>query len=175
MVRRLSRSYAEPNIDAIASYRRRLIKSIRTYYSRSHPKHSEFFAGLTPDEVSQHLHVDLTEIEHQVTLSLLGAFEARLRIDYAIRCEQRYRDSLSRAFRELHKRHGLRVHLEEQIMATWERVMPELKSELQELRSAMKYRHWLAHGRYWLLKARVERFDFQYTYVLVSRMTSYLC
>ena len=62
---------------------------------------------------------------------------------------------MSREFREMHKKRDARVSLEEDILAAWLEhsnalsVRPRLVSDLK---TAFKYRHWLAHGRYWTPK-----------------------
>ncbi len=125
-------------------------------------------------EIQRELNEAKNEINLQYSLSLLSAIEAYFRIDFAIRCEKRYKDKLSRSFRKLHKHHGFHVHLENDILAAWEEHTSGMKTLLNELRQAFRFRHWLAHGRYWLLKVKVERFNFPYLYTLASFVSTKL-
>lgn len=173
-MRRLSRSYQEQNINSIAEYRMMVVHALRFYYSSDNPEFNVIFANKTIEEIQRELRKAENEVDLQSSLALLSVLEARFRIDYAIRCEKRYKDELSRRFRELHKHHGFRAHLENDIFNAWEVHAPGMKGLISELRQAFKYRHWLAHGRYWLLKVQIDRFDFQYLYSLTSMASTML-
>lgn len=168
MTRRLSRSYEEKAIETIAEYRTRLIASLSLYYSAMNPRFELLFAGQSYSEVRRQYDQDKEELDRQTSLELFSAIEAQFRIDYAIRCEHRIKDPLSKAFQNRHKRRGLGVHLENEILRDWEEYGSFPKSTIRELRQAFKFRHWLAHGRYWLIKADVRRFDFPYLYQLAE-------
>jgi hypothetical protein len=145
-----------------------MIRALALYYSGVNPRFALVFAGRSYDEIRRRYTDDRTELERQISLELLSAMEAQFRIDYAIRCERRYKDSLSRAFRERHKQRGLNVRFEDEILSDWEEHSAYLKSALNEIRQAFRFRHWLAHGRYWILTADVGRFDFGYLYQLAN-------
>ncbi len=172
MTGRLSRSFEEQKIDNIADYRARVMRALRLYYSIDNPEFTWVFANKAMVEIQRELTEVTNEFNLQCSLDLLSAIEARFRIDFAIRCEKRYKDDLSRSFRELYKHHGLHVHLEDDILAAWEEHTSGMKMLLNELRQAFKLRHWLAHGRYRLLKAKVERFNFSYLYTLGSTLSA---
>lgn len=174
MAMRLSRSFQEQNIDSIADYRARVIRALRLYHSSDNPEFTHLFAIKAMEEIQRELDELRNELDLQCSLGLLSAIEARFRIDFAIRCEKRYKDDLSRSFRELYKYHGLYVHLEDDILAAWEAHTSGMKVILNEVRQAFRFRHWLAHGRYWLLKVKVERFDFRYLYTLASTVSTKL-
>lgn len=173
-MKRLSRSFQELNIDIIADYRARAISALRLYYSIDNPKFTYIFTNKAIVEIQKELNEVRNELDLQFSLGLLSAIEALFRIDFAIRCEKRYKDDLSRRFRKLYEHYGLRAHLEDDILAAWEEHTTGMTGLLNELRQAFRFRHWIAHGRYWLLKVKVERFDFSYLYILASTLSTKL-
>jgi hypothetical protein len=48
-----------------------------------------------------------------------------------------------------------------------------MKVVLSEYKSAMKYRHWLAHGRYWEPKFS-KKYDFDSIYILADSIVKNL-
>jgi hypothetical protein len=100
---------------------------------------------------------------YKVTLSLLSAIEASLRIDYLNRVYRREKDNLSRIFRKIHQKKGNKASLEEDILSSWKTCHPEYKNIFSDILGALKYRHWLAHGRYWRPK-----FGRQYDFYSIS-------
>ena len=70
-------------------------------------------------------------------------------MDYLTRCNQKKKDALSRKMRRMYQIRGSRVSLEDDILRLWKEAYPEYKSFISEVITAFKYRHWLAHGRYW--------------------------
>jgi hypothetical protein len=81
--------------------------------------------------------------------AILTRLEAAFRTDFDQRCRRRKRDAISRDFRVLRKTRGLQIGLETDIFDTWRKHLPELGGLIGDLRGAFKFRHWLAHGRYW--------------------------
>ena len=106
------------------------------------------FLGLTLIEYEVALSEMRDELEDHVTLSLVASFEACFRTDFEQRCRKRLRDAASREFRNLARTHGVRVRFED-ILDVWKRYVgsPQTFGTLSQL---LGYRHWLAHGRYWV-------------------------
>ena len=109
----------------------------------------------------------LDENERNSSLNILAALEAAFRVDFIQRCQGRKRDALSGVFRDVYQKKGLRVSLEDDIFSSWRQIHPELKPYVSSLTSALKYRHWLAHGRYWTRKWGKE-YDYQEIYSLAQ-------
>ena len=83
-------------------------------------------------------------------LVILARVEAAFRRDYKARATGKSPDSISIEFRKLHKAKGLKVRLEEEILSVWRgHVEPTEQKNISDLKGMLKYRHWLAHGRYW--------------------------
>jgi hypothetical protein len=99
--------------------------------------------------------------------------EAIFRIDYEQRCYLKKKDPLSRAFRDLHKHRRSNVSLEEEIFDLWKEYTNGAKQLISELKGAFKYRHWLAHGRYWTPKLG-RKYDFVSLYALATNVLSSL-
>jgi len=117
--------------------------------------HPRFFA-MSLDEVEEFFRARLDETDRQACLSLVASAEAALCVDFWERVHGRKKDPVSRAFRGISRipcAHGrLKVRLDEHILQTWAEMVPQAKARVGELRGALKYRHWLAHGRWWVPK-----------------------
>lgn len=96
----------------------------------------------------------LRELDYASALTTMSSVEATLRIDYLQRVYRRCRDPLSRAMRRLHQDKAHRVRLESDLIFLWKAELAMRDAMLKSLIEAFKYRHWLAHGRYWKLKLR---------------------
>jgi len=108
--------------------------------------------GLTPAELDDLFRRYETELELCVSLSLLAATEAALRVDFHNRVSNRSKDALSRAFRQIRKRRGKRVRLDEDILTAWSDHHSLARRSIGDFRGALNLRDWLAHGRYWTPK-----------------------
>lgn len=130
----------------------------------------EFFAGDSQALINRYAGVkreaarnrSLGELDHTSSLSVLSAVEAAVRIDYLSRVYTRQKDNLSRAMRMLHNEKAQAVRLEDDLIQLWREHTSTPKLLLSELTGAFKFRHWLAHGRYWTPK-----FGRKYDYVTV--------
>lgn len=110
------------------------------------------YTALTKDELIEIFHSHIDELEKTVSMSILSNVEAGFRIDYVIRTKKRLKDTISRRFRELFKAKSEKVNLENEILTIWKEEHPEFKGIISDFIGALKYRHWLAHGRYWTPK-----------------------
>lgn len=110
------------------------------------------YIGFNIAEIEAHIKSQLTELENVTSLSLLSAVEAKLRRDYLSRVYEKKRDEISRSMKQIYNEKAHKASLEEDILECWKGIYPELKRIIGEYRGALKYRNWLAHGRYWLPK-----------------------
>lgn len=115
------------------------------------------FTGWTLPEIEEHFATVLDEVDHQISLSLLAAAEAVIRVDFFSRVYRKRKDAVSRQFRDLclsetrHADSNLRVGFND-ILSVWAFESPSCRSALARFRGALNYRHWLAHGRFWAPK-----------------------
>jgi hypothetical protein len=113
------------------------------------------------------------ETNRRSSLAILVLIEASFRVDYRYRCENRLKDPLSRAFRDKYKRKQERVGLENEVFDAWGKYESGSRKLIGDLRGAFRFRHWLAHGSYWLPKLG-RGYDFNYLYLLADRVFSSL-
>jgi len=173
MANRLSKSKQHLDKDDIAemfSYRE---KSLRLFFSIHNPDFSNVFFGLTPSEIKEEFEYHLSEIEKDACLNLLASIEAIFRLDYAIRCEEKDKAEISRKFRSLFAEHQYSIPLESVIFEEWKTVSGINRVIISLLKDAFKYRHWLAHGRYWTLKTGKKEYDFYELYNLARALDAF--
>jgi len=108
--------------------------------------------GMTSGEVAHYFEGARGELEAAACLMMLAEAEAVLRVDYLSRVRRKGKDPLSKAFRELHKQKEDRVGLERDLLDIWVDHQNDCRAAVSDFRGALKFRHWLAHGRYWTPK-----------------------
>lgn len=113
----------------------------------------------------------IEETDLRSALAILTAIEASFRVDYLCRCQKKMKDDVSRAFRTIYKGRKSNVRLEDEIFQTWRQESPASRALIGELRGAFKFRHWLAHGRYWEPKLG-RKYDFNFVYSLADDVLS---
>jgi hypothetical protein len=146
----------------IAEYNNDLMASL-ILYSPSFV--STRFFGRPPQEV---LTARIEETDLRSAFFVLTAVEAAFRTDYLYRCQKKMKDDLSRALREIYKDRKENASLDEDIFETWkEKSSAPGPRLIGELRGAFKFRHWLAHGRYWEPKLG-RKYDFNFVYSLAD-------
>ena len=150
----------------IAQYYSDIEASVRNYFSFGNLKSGERFVGYTPLEIELEMISVLEEHARSLSMSILAALEAAFRMDFLQRCYKRLRDPLSRSFRALHRQQGQHVPLKD-IFLQWQLYSNVPRSIVSDLTHAFKYRHWLAHGRYWTLKIGRE-YDYDDIYALAE-------
>ena len=132
----------------LADEQQRVLRALR---NGAIPRDSRFFA-LTRDELDCFFDEHRRELDYLVMLSILTSAEAAIRIDFFARVKQRRKDPVSRAFREIFKKHRRRIRLirlKQHILETWKRLVPETRGAIGGFLGALLLRDWLAHGRYW--------------------------
>ncbi len=165
MADRVSFSGQQQSPREVATFRANAVAALRGHYDPDSPGAVDRWATYDPDEVRGELSACLLELDRQSTMALLAAVEATLRVDYLVRCHQRKRDRLSRAFRAIYRAKQQRAELDEDILTTWQVHDPSKRHALGDLKGAFGYRNWLAHGRYWTPKLG-RRYDFETVYEL---------
>ena len=164
-------SFSEKNLvlDEIDHYYRNIELSTRFYFSPFNPDAGELFAGMTKSEIECELDVITEENEHLVALNLLASVEAAFRVDYLQRCYRRKKDPLSLALRTIHDAKGNYASLEDDIFTAWKENTSSPNSIVSDLKGAFKYRHWLAHGRYWEPKLG-KKYDYFSVFTLAQQV-----
>jgi len=161
-------SLSEENLipDDIAVQQKILQESIRAYYRKPPYWLFEEYCNSSKSAFERDLENRCIEVERDGILTLLAAIEALFKVDFFERVYSRKKGHLSRTFRELYKqqtnnRIGLNAIFKEWIDAE----NGSYSKLINALQGAFKYRHWLAHGRYWVPKYG-QKYDFDSVYVL---------
>ena len=159
-------------LDELAAYYEDIVASLRLYFSPAAPTFAARFAGKRLDEVGKELASRLDESDTRSAFAVLTSLEASFRIDFDVRCRKRLKDDLSVYFRRVEKTRKNAVRLDEDILEGWKRHTDVLPTLIGDLRSAFKFRHWLAHGRYWTPKLGRRRYDFAYIHLIAESIVS---
>lgn len=130
---------------ALILYENEIVNSLNTSPDNT-------FFGLSVPEVRKRFLSDRSELEKTTVLSLITATEADFRVDYLSRVQARKKDNISKVFRQLFREKRQFAALDKDILRVWRNSDRELESVTNTFIEALKYRHWLAHGRYWLNK-----------------------
>lgn len=106
------------------------------------------YEGMTARDVDDVFRRLREELDRQTVLALTACFEAMLRIDYITRSRRRRpKNDPDRALYRLWKNHKVRVNLE-RIVEVWKEMFSE-KRRAGDFKALLRFRHWVAHGRYW--------------------------
>lgn len=134
------------------------------------------FIGYTRQEIDNELKERKKILDRMCSLELLSAIEARVRIDYIIRGQNKLRDDFSRKIRDIYDIKENHASLVDDILRIWKVEKPNHKTRLDELGKALDYRHWLAHGRYWQPKRKphIEKYDYLSLYALAANILNNL-
>lgn len=150
----------------IAFYHLDAERALRLYYSNTNPSYPTLFVGKSRAQVNSQLSVQVKETEIRSILIIIARLEAAFRLDMKYRVHAKHSDNLSIALRKLHKRKPNKAGLEKDIFPIWkENLDEEGKKVLSGLKTMLKYRHWIAHGRYWQFSANHNYVD---TYLLAD-------
>jgi len=113
------------------------------------------FAGMTLQEYREAIDAIFLELDHATSFSLLSAAEAELWRSYKYYGKGKDTGKIPIGLRRLFARHGERLKDVERILDVWRLNKPQpAKSKFSAFKAAMKYRHWIAHGRHWTLLAQ---------------------
>lgn len=153
-------------LDKIGRHHLDVEASIRSYFVFGNIRSAARFAGYTSEKIQQEMKSLLEEQDRTASMSLLAALEAAFRVDFLQRCYRKGKDPVSREFRDLYDLKGVYVSLEEDIFQVWKQKSSVPSSVISHLKGAFKYRHWLAHGRYWVPK--FEQYDYHDIYTLAE-------
>jgi hypothetical protein len=145
-------SAANLTIDEIVAFDEDIENALRLYFSESSPQFTQRFFGHTRAEIEELLARRIQESKLRSSLMVLTSLEATFRIDFSQRCARRLKDELSRYFRSMERAHRERIRLDEHILEGWKLHTEGAQQPISELRGHLKFRHWVAHGRYWTPK-----------------------
>ncbi len=128
------------------------------------------FFGYAAQEVFDELKERKETLDRMCSLELLAAIEARIKIDYLVRGQNKLRDQFSKKIRVVYDSKETKASLKGDIISVWRSEFPEHKTRLDNFCLALDYRNWLAHGRYWQsTKApHIYKYDYLSIYLLAE-------
>jgi hypothetical protein len=113
------------------------------------------FVGMNNLELKEYFNKMLKELEFQVSFNIISSIEAKFMMDYHERVLKRKpKNDLTKEFRKLnnsYKKKSIRVSLED-IINLWKKYYPVYKNHISQYKTALNFRNWFAHGRYWYPK-----------------------
>ncbi|ELI8161203.1 TPA: hypothetical protein ACJIWH_003810 [Yersinia enterocolitica] len=148
MARKITESGAHLSFEDVIEQKEAIDKAISVLYSEDNANYQSQFIGRSRGEVEEERLRRMDESDKTHSLLLLTAIEAKFRLDAEERYRKRYKDALSRKIREIYRTRKT-IKLEDHLISVRTEMEPQLKKYYDALRNAFKYRHWLAHGRYW--------------------------
>jgi hypothetical protein len=148
-----------------AQYHYDVVRSLHQYFKPGPTQSTTSHATFPKPGEGVQLAAYMKETDLRSSLAILTSIEAAFQLDYQYRCRQRLEDDLSLLFRSRYRQEQSFVSLEKVIFDAWSNYETGAPRLIAELRGAFRYRHWLAHGRYWPPKLG-RRYDFEYLYRL---------
>lgn len=173
MIRRVSFSGKHLDLTEIDEHFKCTSTAIREHHSPSSPTYTTRFFGYSSHEISDKMQTCLGELEKATTLSMFACIEANIRLDYLQRAYERRRDSLSRVMRNIHAQKSNNASLTDDLLPAWKAQQRAPDALVNQLITAFKYRHWLAHGRYWTWKSGMI-YDYYTVYSLANAFLGYM-
>jgi hypothetical protein len=159
------------SLGGAAQYHHDVVESLRRYFNPDSPHSLARLDTFTEPRVAVRPADYLEETGLRSSLAMLTSMEAAFQLDYQYRCQKKLKDDLSRAFRAIYKRKPDYVSLEKDIFDAWSHYASGAEQLIGELRSAFRFRNWLAHGRYWTPKLG-RNYDFESLYLLADAVYS---
>ena len=141
----------------IALYNNDVKNSLRQYFKNislmaNKPEHLLF---LTEDEIKELLGRRLDETDARSSFVILTYIESLFQLHYLNFSKNRKRipPKLLDEYKTIRNRKNAPPSLNDHIFGAWKKAFPEEARFFGELKEALKYRHWMAHGRYFTLKS----------------------
>ena len=154
-------------IERIEQRRQDLEASVSAYFRIDNSGSAKRFLGYTVAEMRTEEESLIEESRRSASMEIFSALEAAFHIDFLQRCYRRERDEISMALRKLHdENQGASVPLD-RILSAWRRHSIVPTNFVDHLKQAFRYRHWLAHGRYW--RPNFPMLDYDEIYALAER------
>lgn len=165
-----SRLIAKPlKLEEIAIYYKDSEAALRFYFSDKNPKFEEIFTLDSREEISSKLNDRIEELARSTSLSLLAVIEATIMMDCKERDKNNKNDNLSIALIPFVKNQKY-ILLKDEILDIWKSYFPRNSQLIGDLKGALKYRHWLAHGRHFTPKMGRPDYDYPTIYQLTENI-----
>jgi hypothetical protein len=155
------------SLGGAAQYHYDVVESLKRYFGPDTPDSMARLDAFSRVRLDARPEDYIEETGLRSSLAILTWIEAAFQLDYQYRCRKKLKDELSRTFRASFKPEQSYVSLEKVIFDAWSTHTSGANSLIGELRSAFRFRNWLAHGRYWTPRLG-RNYDFEYLYLLAD-------
>jgi len=158
MVKKVRFSQKHSTIEDIEKFYFYSEQALIPYFS----ERNSYFTGFSISELDKEIREHRLVLDRMGALEILALLEARFRIDYLIRCQERKKGDFSRALRDVYKLKENKASLTDDILKVWKEFHPQHKAIFDSFQKALDYRNWLAHGRYWEPKRspHISKYDY---------------
>ena len=151
--------------EALYDYRNKIFSLVVNFQQGMQNK----FVGFTLDELNEYFDESKRELEHVVCFNLISLTEAYLRTDFYTKVYNKDKSNIGRIYREIYKQKNNKISLKEDIIKNWQNNKFDAKSAFSKYIGLINYRHWLAHGRYWVPKFG-QKYTPEITYNIVEQI-----
>lgn len=153
--------------ETIESSRIKELKGLDLLYSEKNPNFKKDFFAKTEKEVDQIHNAHVKYINSMYILEIIACCESYFRYEYMHRCLCKLKDPLSKELRKLYKKKAEKAHFGDDLVKVWKDYLDCSNGEVNQFLEVLRYRDWLAHGRYWPLKGSLQqKFNYQSIYTL---------
>ena len=145
-----SMDWFENQKNHIEKFRLDIITSIKVGSTERVPL-KYFYNSL--EEINQDIDKQLIELKLISSFQLISAVEGRLKLHFLDRVKSKSSTNLSKDFRRIFEEHEeelKKLDIEGDIVDIWKKHFPSvsLTDYIGKFRSLMKFRNWIAHGRF---------------------------
>jgi hypothetical protein len=119
------------------------------------------FRSLSVEEINTRFESLREELDAEVRMMVVAAHEASVMLDARRRAEAGGQDAFGLALHRLFSRpkEGRGAPAPEDIPGAWKRHAPGTSRATGAFMQAYRYRHWLAHGRWFLQRSGLDRLE----------------
>lgn len=169
------------SLEEIKSYYDKVLDSLERQYSRdTNVDYDIIFANRSEEDVAAELDNLKEELSMEGAFELLAYLEKDFRTDCHIRCTRRYKDELSKSFKNVYKSVGkiqYKIGFLDVIVAGWKEVFLEpgphnqdVLDMFSQINDLFNFRNWMAHGRYWEYPYNRGKHNFDAIWIMVNEV-----
>jgi hypothetical protein len=135
----------------LLQYREELLDSIVNGSAIESP----FESGTTYNEAKFLFKQIQDDLSRHLIFDLIALAEAAIRLDYINRAQKRLKDKLSKEYKIIWKEFENKARLKG-LLKLWVQCYPESRGAVNRFLQLLPVRHWIAHGRYYALRAKIQ-------------------
>lgn len=147
-------------------------RAIDYEYSESNPHYEVDFVGRSKKDVETEAGNVKKELSHVCGMCVMAYIESLFRIDCYVRANHKYKGELTGKIIEmLRDKKSIPLIRFEDLLGVWKDAFSDEADLFRDINSCLKFRHWIAHGRYWKLDDNIDvHFDFDDVFRLAKRI-----